>query len=64
MRPWAGARPVSALLALVEGGYAVEVIEADSSVRLTAVETGMFADGLVEISGEGLSEGMNVVVPG
>lgn len=56
--------PVSALLALVEGGYAVEVLEADGSTQLIAVETGMFADGLVEISGEGLSEGMNVVVPG
>jgi multidrug efflux pump subunit AcrA (membrane-fusion protein) len=56
--------PVSALLALVEGGYAVEVQETDGSTQLIAVETGMFADGLVEISGEGLSEGMNVVVPG
>lgn len=56
--------PVSALLALIEGGYAVEVQEPDGSTQLIAVETGMFADGLVEISGEGLSEGMNVVVPG
>jgi multidrug efflux pump subunit AcrA (membrane-fusion protein) len=55
--------PVSALLALVEGGYAVEVIEAGESTRLVAVETGMFADGLVEISGDGLSEGLLVVVP-
>jgi multidrug efflux pump subunit AcrA (membrane-fusion protein) len=56
--------PVSALVALVEGGYAVEVLEADGSTQLIAVETGMFADGLVEISSGGLSEGMNVVVPG
>lgn len=55
--------PVSALLALLEGGYAVEVVEADGSTRLVGVETGMFADGLVEISGEGLSAGMSVVVP-
>jgi multidrug efflux pump subunit AcrA (membrane-fusion protein) len=55
--------PVSALLALVEGGYAVEVVEAGDSTRLVAVETGMFAAGLVEISGEGLSEGLKVVVP-
>jgi multidrug efflux pump subunit AcrA (membrane-fusion protein) len=55
--------PVSALLALVEGGYAVEVVDADDSTRLVAVETGMFADGVVEISGEGLSEGLLVVVP-
>jgi peptidoglycan hydrolase-like protein with peptidoglycan-binding domain len=55
--------PVSALLALVEGGYAVEVMDAGDSTRLVAVETGMFADGVVEISGEGLSEGLLVVVP-
>jgi multidrug efflux pump subunit AcrA (membrane-fusion protein) len=55
--------PVSALLALVEGGYAVEVIDAGDSTRLVAVETGMFADGVVEISGEGLSAGLAVVVP-
>jgi multidrug efflux pump subunit AcrA (membrane-fusion protein) len=56
--------PVSALLALVEGGYAVEVVGAGDSTRLVSVETGMFADGVVEISGEGLSEGLKVVVPG
>lgn len=56
--------PVSALLALVEGGYAVEVLETDGSTQLIAVDTGMFADGVVEISGDGLTDGMNVVVPG
>lgn len=54
--------PVSALLALVEGGYAVE-IEEGSGTRLVGVETGMFADGFVEISGSGLEAGMDVVVP-
>lgn len=54
--------PVSALLALVEGGYAVEIPDGDGT-RLVGVETGMFADGFVEISGSGLEPGMEVVVP-
>jgi peptidoglycan hydrolase-like protein with peptidoglycan-binding domain len=54
--------PVSALLALVEGGYAVEIPDGEGT-RLVGVETGMFADGFVEISGVGLEAGMEVVVP-
>ena len=54
--------PVSALLALAEGGYAVEVDEGGRR-RLVGVELGLFADGMVEVRGEGLSEGMAVVVP-
>lgn len=50
--------PVTALLALAEGGYAVERTDG----RLVAVETGMFADGWVEVSGE-VAEGDEVVVP-
>lgn len=53
--------PVSALLALAEGGYAVEA--ADGSKRLIPVETGLFAEGWVEVSGDGLAEGLKVVVP-
>ncbi|WP_434445610.1 peptidoglycan-binding protein [Lentzea sp. E54] len=49
--------PVTALLALREGGYAVQTSEG----RLVAVKTGLFAGGLVEISGGGVSEGMRVV---
>lgn len=49
--------PVGALLALAEGGYAVET----ATGKLVAVETGLFADGLVEVSGDGLTEGMTVV---
>jgi peptidoglycan hydrolase-like protein with peptidoglycan-binding domain len=49
--------PVGALLALAEGGYAVE----SASGTLVAVTTGLFADGLVEVSGDGLTEGMKVV---
>jgi hypothetical protein len=55
--------PVSALLALAEGGYGVEVVTASGSTRLLRVEPGMYADGIVEISGEGIEEGMKVVVP-
>lgn len=49
--------PVGALLALAEGGYGVEL----TSGKLLPVETGLFADGLVEVSGPGLSAGMKVV---
>jgi multidrug efflux pump subunit AcrA (membrane-fusion protein) len=54
---------VSALLALAEGGYAVEVVGADGSTQLVAVKPGMYADGIVEISGQGIKRGMKVVVP-
>lgn len=54
--------PVTALLALVEGGYAVEVVEGARS-RLVPVEVGMFADGLVEVRGQALREGTRVEVP-
>jgi Putative peptidoglycan binding domain len=55
--------PVSALLALAEGGYAVEVVGAGGTTRLVRVEPGMYADGLVEINGDGIEKGMKVVVP-
>jgi peptidoglycan hydrolase-like protein with peptidoglycan-binding domain len=55
--------PVSALLALAEGGYAVEVVNADGSTRLVRVQPGMYADSFVEIAGRGIKEGMKVVVP-
>lgn len=53
--------PVEALLALAEGGYAVEV-EDGAGARLVAVETGLYADGYVEVAGQGLTEGTRVVV--
>lgn len=43
--------PVKALVALSEGGYAVEV-ERAGEVALVGVETGMYADGLVEVQGD------------
>lgn len=54
--------PVAALVALAEGGYGVQVVEA-SSTRYVAVKTGMFADGRVEITGDGIAEGTIVAVP-
>lgn len=53
--------PVQALLALAEGGYAVEV-ERGGSTELVGVELGKFADGYVEITGS-VDEGEKVVVP-
>ena len=52
--------PVGALLALAEGGYGVET-EADH--KLVAVETGLFADGQVEVRSPALRPGVKVVVP-
>jgi peptidoglycan hydrolase-like protein with peptidoglycan-binding domain len=54
--------PVTALLALAEGGYAVEVVD-NGTTYLIGVDTGLFADGLVEVTGSGLSAGLVVVVP-
>ncbi len=54
--------PVNALLALAEGGYGVRVVDAGGS-RIVAVKTGLFAKGMVEVEGEGLTEGMDVEVP-
>jgi peptidoglycan hydrolase-like protein with peptidoglycan-binding domain len=54
--------PVSALLALAGGGYALEV-ESESGRRLVAVEIGLFADGYVEVEGRGIVPGTTVVVP-
>lgn len=55
--------PVKALLALSEGGYGLQVVEGETT-RTLAVKTGLFADGRVEVSGSGLTEGMKVGVPG
>jgi hypothetical protein len=54
--------PVTALLALAGGGYALEVPQDDGTTRLIPVEPGLYADGYVEVSGEGISEGTEVVV--
>ena len=54
--------PVNALVALAEGGYAVEVDDGGAR-RLVPVRTGLFATSMVEVSGAGLVEGTRVVVP-
>jgi len=65
--------PVNALIALAEGGYALEIyngetnpgtFEGISGVDTTyvGVDIGVFTDGFVEVSGN-ISEGMIVVVP-
>ncbi|NDU77100.1 efflux RND transporter periplasmic adaptor subunit [Actinomadura sp. DSM 109109] len=54
--------PVSALVALREGGFGVEVVRGGTSSYLP-VETGLFADGRVEVSGPGIAEGTLVGVP-
>ena len=55
--------PVNALVALLEGGYAVEVRDADGTRHFEAVELGLFENGLVEVTGAGIAEGDDVVVP-
>ncbi len=54
--------PVSALLALAGGGYGLELLTPSGAHRLVGVTTGIFAGGLVQISGAGLAPGMKVVV--
>ncbi|XVQ08916.1 peptidoglycan-binding protein [Spirillospora sp. CA-255316] len=54
--------PIAALTARPGGGYAVQVVEG-GRVRTVPVETGVFTDGKVEVSGSGLAEGMRVGVP-
>jgi multidrug efflux system membrane fusion protein len=54
--------PLAALLALAEGGYGLQVVEAGTT-RFVAVETGLFADGRVEVSGGGITAGTMVGLP-
>jgi peptidoglycan hydrolase-like protein with peptidoglycan-binding domain len=53
--------PVRALLALSEGGYAVEIVRGTRAHRLVGVELGAFADGSVAITGR-VRPGDRVVV--
>lgn len=56
--------PVGALVALPGGGYGVQVVSgASTPVRTVKVDTGVFAQGQVEVSGSGITPGMKVVVP-
>lgn len=49
--------PVQALVALQEGGYALQLPKGG----FVAVTTGMFSNSLVEVSGPGITEGLKVV---
>ncbi len=64
--------PLDALLALPGssgssgspgGGFGVEIVQKDGTTRQVPVTVGMFAGGRVEVSGDGLAEGLDVLVP-
>jgi peptidoglycan hydrolase-like protein with peptidoglycan-binding domain len=54
--------PVDALLALREGGYALEVVDDAGGTHLIGVEVGLFDDDGVEVRGD-IEAGDSVVVP-
>ncbi len=54
--------PISALVALAGGGYAVEVASGGAE-HLVEVQTGLFSQTLVQVSGAGLTVGTRVEVP-
>jgi hypothetical protein len=56
--------PVTALLALSEGGYGVEVVGRSGSTTITAVQVGVYAGSYVQVSGNGIVEGTKVVTGG
>lgn len=55
--------PVGALLSLDDDKFGVEIVKANGSTKQVPVTTGLFAGGLVEISGNDIAEGQKVVVP-
>lgn len=58
--------PVSALVALAGGGYAVDVVSGSgthATTRLVPVQTGLFSSTLVQVAGPGLATGQMVEVP-
>jgi peptidoglycan hydrolase-like protein with peptidoglycan-binding domain len=62
-RPNVLAVPVNSLVALVEGGYALEVVGADGAAQYVSVQLGLFDSGWVEIVSGEVHEGDRVVVP-
>jgi peptidoglycan hydrolase-like protein with peptidoglycan-binding domain len=56
--------PIGALVALLEGGYAVEVVDTDGARHYVPVTLGISQDGWVEVTGDGLAPGATVVVAG
>jgi peptidoglycan hydrolase-like protein with peptidoglycan-binding domain len=55
--------PVAALLAISDDAYAVQVIQPDGTTKTVPVDIGAFADGRVEVRGDGITEGTVVGVP-
>jgi hypothetical protein len=57
--------PVDALLALSNGGYALEVVSSTGAHSLEPVTTGIFDDasGTVQVSGGGVAVGQRIVIP-
>lgn len=57
--------PVDALLALADGGYALEVVGPKGAHTLEPVTTGLFddANGSVQVSGTGVVAGQRIVIP-
>ena len=56
--------PVSALVALLEGGYAVEVDRTIGGPQLVAVEVGFFgSNNMIAVTSDGLEPGDRVLVP-
>jgi hypothetical protein len=54
--------PVRALVALAEGGYAVQVQTASGTLNYVGVTTGLFSDGWVQVTGK-VAAGDKVMVP-
>ncbi|GIJ45578.1 peptidoglycan-binding protein [Virgisporangium aliadipatigenens] len=54
--------PIVALLALDRDRYGVEVVDGGAA-RVVPVDVGLFAQGQVEVSGDGIAEGVTVSVP-
>lgn len=54
--------PVTALVALTDGGYGLQKVLADGTSHYVTVTTGAFAGTSVEVSGEDVAEGDEVVV--
>lgn len=56
--------PVNALLALSEGGFGLEVVADNGTTSIVPVDTGLFADGKVEVTSADVAEGTVVGVAG
>ena len=55
--------PVTALLALAEGGYGVERVTTGDRVELIGVEVGLIAEARVQVASDSLEAGDRVQIP-